>query len=1780
MANFRKLLYVLWGLFFLFPLFSFAQIQILPGIPSKADIARLFGPGVEVDTGSIRLVAAPASGGYYQNGSILPGARKGKGIILTTGNAQLAQGTNQGTTLSVENQCLGQTDPDLQQIVDGSPVGDVAFIECKVRFAGPLFWVHPFYLASEEYPEDVFQEPTDIFGLFLSAPSATAAPFGYQNIAFFPPANNTQITYATINRLQNPAFYRDIPVGQGPLAYNGMSKALAIQRNVTPGIWYTIKIAIGDRRDCALDSGVLLEERSFGAPGVYFDAPSQFCLGSKGALNWELAHQDYRGEPIFSANHTLILEISDASGNFNGQHQQLARWQSNAPAGSIAFELPSNLVNGSNYLLRIRTFDPTPRLTLPFVSDTLFTSFTSPSKVTIIRKLAAPSGATEYARCGPGVITFSASGLFPAQTQIGVYNPESPFEPIQETAQAPYRLQLFALQGKSYYIRARLGSCFSDPLEVNVKTIELSAPPEAILMRCGPGELTFSFTPNNPDLEGLALYTAIEGGSPIATAEGAPLQLITPIISATSVYYLQAYNRLGCESERSRLVIAINPIVLPPPPLLIIEKFCQGDSLQFRIPSGITDGDFIRVYENAQGGLPIMALPIQEGVMRGPLLQSNKTYYFASVYAATGCESPRISEIVRPLPQPLPPVVENGATCGQGVALLRFSSLQSTNPLKIYAAAHSNAALLHRQNVFVPFWETPLLTTSTAFFVASYNPQTGCESVRVRVEAVVHPLPPIAALVTPKVERCGAGTVKIRIQTDTPPPFELALYSSPFSASPIHTEAQIAPPYSITATVERPETVYVALRELINGCQSQARTPAVVDILPLPAPPLLAPIKVCGAGTVNLTAVSPFPTLAVKLYETQFGASPIAIDSFPDYRFSLPLTQSATYYISRVASSLPGCESPRAIQTISLFSRPEKPAASNVISCQGATITLTAKAASAEHFIRLFNSQSELVAQTLGPQLNFALTPQSPVRFSAQSVDPITDCASEETPIWVALASNPANPLARDTSRCGEGSQRIPILNAIAGVRYNLYLAGDLSTSVASAEGGGNTILITPHLTRTAEFILKAENTSSGCHSEPIPLKVTVLANDPALRADAGPDKTINCGSSTRIGGTAVIAGAFYAWEPISGVLNPSSPSSQVSPRQETTYTLTVTRNGCVARDEVTVRPIIAGLSLQAIPAAICEGQSAVIIASGADSYRWNPSTTLSANNGAAVEATPSVTTTYTAIATQGACIAKGEITVSVNRVTFEAVARPTAAQTGSITVNVTEGAPPFGYSIGGNIQSEATFSALAPGQYWVNVQDNLGCVGTAQVEVPRIPSRCGGPLNIKVSDKSENQATLTWEPGFNALYYELSFRKEGTSAFSSPIRVNGTSFTLFNLEGGAIYQARVRSVCLAGFSESPYENVNFTAQPCDEARGITLVSGSANSLTLRWERNFDNTSFRVEYRSAQTSAWISRNTTLNQITLTDLTPNTDYEIRVQSVCNSFSSEFRTFSARTESCPKVFFTQVTIEAGAISLNWEAASGANAYEVQYRVKSTPIWQTQNVNLPGYRIINPVAEAIYEVRVRSICQTSFSEFSELEFKVSGIPGSCPEPSSFEAIERTLNTLRLRWNPLPNALYYLLRYRAVGENDWKLQQADGIPYVLNNLNPATNYELQIAAACPTGFSLWSLPLLRSQTLAPFKSGIKHTAAQESLFSLYPNPNRGNFTLKLMFAPQANTTEKLQIVIYNVLGQIINEQTLFVDREDSEISVSLAVLPPGRYQCKVIGAGGEWSASFMVLE
>jgi hypothetical protein len=98
------------------------------------------------------------------------------------------------------------------------------------------------------------------------------------------------------------------------------------------------------------------------------------------------------------------------------------------------------------------------------------------------------------------------------------------------------------------------------------------------------------------------------------------------------------------------------------------------------------------------------------------------------------------------------------------------------------------------------------------------------------------------------------------------------------------------------------------------------------------------------------------------------------------------------------------------------------------------------------------------------------------------------------------------------------------------------------------------------------------------------------------------------------------------------------------------TYTYTISdQNGCTATTSVTVTepaPLVIAVNSEEI----CEGESAVLTATGAASYVWTPSGGLSATTGASVTANPTSTSTYTVTGTDAnGCTDSEDATVTVN---------------------------------------------------------------------------------------------------------------------------------------------------------------------------------------------------------------------------------------------------------------------------------------------------------------------------------------------------------------------------------------------------------------------------------------------------------------------------------------------------------------------------------------------------
>jgi len=142
---------------------------------------------------------------------------------------------------------------------------------------------------------------------------------------------------------------------------------------------------------------------------------------------------------------------------------------------------------------------------------------------------------------------------------------------------------------------------------------------------------------------------------------------------------------------------------------------------------------------------------------------------------------------------------------------------------------------------------------------------------------------------------------------------------------------------------------------------------------------------------------------------------------------------------------------------------------------------------------------------------------------------------------------------------------------------------------------------------------------------------------------------TVICeGESTQL--TATGAGS-YTWSPATGLSCTGCSNPSASPTVTDTFTIIGTNgSGCKDTAEVTIivlpKPVVTTNSNQTI----CNSDTALLVATGADTYVWSPTATLSCGTCDSTLAFPAVTTNYTVIGTlANGCKDTAAVTVQVD---------------------------------------------------------------------------------------------------------------------------------------------------------------------------------------------------------------------------------------------------------------------------------------------------------------------------------------------------------------------------------------------------------------------------------------------------------------------------------------------------------------------------------------------------
>ncbi|MBK9256012.1 MAG: T9SS type A sorting domain-containing protein [Saprospiraceae bacterium] len=685
------------------------------------------------------------------------------------------------------------------------------------------------------------------------------------------------------------------------------------------------------------------------------------------------------------------------------------------------------------------------------------------------------------------------------------------------------------------------------------------------------------------------------GGSTYLWSTGSVSPSITVSPTENTVYSVTVTDNAGCSAVTSRTV-TVRP--LPVPQIIGNTTICLGENTFIGVLGGVSI-----VWSTGSTSVSINVSPVVT------------TTYTATITDANGCSAIASVEVVV-LPLPTPIINGSDEICTGSEVILTATG----------------------GSTYV--WNTGATTSSITVYPATTTTYTvtatdanGCSATAVKT-ITVNPLP--QATITGGTIICLGESTTLTASGGNNYIWSNGAITSAITVSPLTTTT-----YSVTVNDG-------------NNCISTATVTVVVN--PLPVPMINGDSEICVGETVTLTAsggvsyvwssgvttasitvnpalttlysvtttdangcnattsfevvVHPLPTPLINGLNEICTGSEVILTATGGSTYiwntgattsSITVNPASTTTYSVTTTDVNGCTG-IAVKTVIVNPLPIAVITGGTTICLGESTTLTASGGT--NYV--WSNGAITSAITISPLITTTYT---------VTVNDGNNC-SATTSVMVTVNPLPTPQITGSSEIC-IGSTGT--LTASGGVSY-VWSTGAVTTSIN----------VTPAITTT--YTVTATD-SNGC---------TGVASN-ALTVNPLPIATISGNNAVCLGSsiTLIVAGGVsYTWS-----TGETTSSIIVSPVTQTTYTVTVTdANGCISSTSKTVN--INALPIVSISGNnnICEGETAIITATGGVSYIWsNGSLT------ASISVNPSTSTTYTVTATDvNGCTASSSFVLNI----------------------------------------------------------------------------------------------------------------------------------------------------------------------------------------------------------------------------------------------------------------------------------------------------------------------------------------------------------------------------------------------------------------------------------------------------------------------------------------------------------------------------------------------------
>ncbi|MEO6404039.1 MAG: fibronectin type III domain-containing protein [Ferruginibacter sp.] len=265
----------------------------------------------------------------------------------------------------------------------------------------------------------------------------------------------------------------------------------------------------------------------------------------------------------------------------------------------------------------------------------------------------------------------------------------------------------------------------------------------------------------------------------------------------------------------------------------------------------------------------------------------------------------------------------------------------------------------------------------------------------------------------------------------------------------------------------------------------------------------------------------------------------------------------------------------------------------------------------------------------------------------------------------------------------------------------------------------------------------------------------------------------------------------------------------------------------------------------------------------------------------------------------------------------------------------------------------------------------------------------------------------------------------------------------------------------------------------CGSVTSLVSSSITTTGATVNWAALSGAISYDVDYKLTTSGSWTNAAsaTTNLSVTISGLSSGTLYDWRVRANCSGATGSYTADQFATTATPTcgtvTGLISSAITSSSATLSFDALSGANDYDVDYKLNSSSNWvnaatstTSTSINLSG---LTP--GSLYDWRVRANCTGATGSYTQAQF-TTDVVIACGSVSGLSTTGITYSDATLNWSALSGSTSYDIDYKVSTSSTWisAATATSATTISVNALSSSTDYDWRVRANCSEGASLYS--------------------------------------------------------------------------------------------------------------